>query len=79
MNRYQVSKQVVQIFPATLLSQRKPWASAVHLLPTNSCLIVADTGNEKQTQITRQVARSFQSRGWQVLIWMTSTKAKNVA
>jgi len=79
MNRYPISYQVVQIFPAALLSHRKIWESAAHLLPAHTCLLVTDTKNEKQTQIMRHLARSFQHKGWQVLIWMPPTKAKTLA
>jgi hypothetical protein len=79
MNRYQVSKQVVQIFPAALLSQRKIWQSTIPLLPAHTCLLVTDTSTQKQTVLMRQIAQSFRSGGWQVLIWMTPMKTENLA
>ena len=76
MNHHRFYKKSVQIFPAALLPQRKIWERAIHLLPTNTCLLVTDTKTQKQTELMRRVAQSFRNDGWQVLIWMPPSKTK---
>lgn len=70
MKSYRVTKPAVQIFPAALLSQRKAWENAAHLLPARTCLLVTDNKTPKQTELMRTIARSFRDDGWSVLIWM---------
>ena len=66
----------IQLFPASLLPQRRLWQRALPLLPKNTCLLAAITKNPKQTEIMRKLARSFRNDGWQVLIWMPMDKSK---
>lgn len=63
----------IEIFSGALWPQRHAWRRVVHLLPTNACLLAIDTRNEKQTQVLRQVTRSFRDKGRQVLIWLAPT------
>jgi hypothetical protein len=77
MKPYKSNRQAVQIFPAALLGQQKSWASAIPLLPRNTCLLVTDTRTQKQTALMRQLAQSFRDDGWQVLIWLPPSKAQN--
>lgn len=72
------SKKFVEIFPATLLSQRGVWARAAHLLPANTCLLITDTKTKKQTEVMRMVARCFRNAGWQVLIWMPAVRREQL-
>jgi hypothetical protein len=65
-----ITKKVVQLFPATLLRDQKPWGNAIPLLPTKTCLLVTNAKTQKQTQLMRNVAQTFRNQGWQVLIWM---------
>lgn len=59
------------IFSGGVWSQQPQWQRIAHLLPRNACLLVLDNKNEKQTQVMRQIARLFQDKGRQVLIWIT--------
>jgi hypothetical protein len=65
------------IFSGGLWSQQSHWQKLTYLLPKNACLLVVDTQNKKQTQVMREIARSFQDKGRQVLIWMPPNQAKN--
>ena len=77
MNSRRPTKKSIEMFPAALLSQRRAWEGAAQLLPANTCLLVTDTTNQKQTEIMRRLAKTFRDEGWLVLIWMSPNSSQN--